>query len=297
MHPAPLIFTYISHDESRRQLAGGRTKGYSYTTEWVSLSSHAGTHLDAQWHTNSDPKSMTIDQIPLEWCYGDAVCLDLSHKAPRSWIGPRDLESACDTRQLTVQRGDILLLYTGHWNRTKGKSAYSSDNPGLNEAGVRWISKKKVKLFGIDAVAPDNPIDQTRRKFFPSHDLLRDVGIPHLENLANLDKVAGKRFVFIGFPIKLRGASAGWVRAVALLDESRDRGSRSVITRKKSYCTNFSGSTPLTFSTFFSTQCSNSVRSFFAFSPISPEGPFILAVLITSRDFRISFFTGTGASP
>ncbi|MFI5420141.1 MAG: cyclase family protein [Nitrososphaerales archaeon] len=218
-HPSPLIFTYVSHEESRQQLAGGVTKDYSYTSEWINLSSHAGTHLDAQWHTNSDPQSMTIDQIPLEWCYGDAVCLDLSHKAPQSWIDPEDLESACDSAKIMVQPGDILLLYTGHWNRSKGKPSYSSDNPGLSQAGVRWIFEKRVKLFGIDAVAPDNPVDQTERKFFPAHDLLRDFGIPHLENLANLDKVSGKRFVFMGFPIKLRGASAGWVRAVALLNE------------------------------------------------------------------------------
>jgi kynurenine formamidase len=54
---------------------------------------------------------------------------------------------------------------------------------------------------------------------YPCHEVLRDRQFIHMENLANLDQVAGKRFKFIGFPIKIRGASAAPIRAVAVLDE------------------------------------------------------------------------------
>jgi kynurenine formamidase len=175
--------------------------------------------MDAQKHTNPDPQAMTIDQLPLEWCYGDAVCIDLSDKPPKSWITADDLERACEKGNLTIHKGDILLLYTGHWNRTKDTPTYPTDNPGLTRDAVEWIIRKGVKLYGIDAVTPDNPIDQAQNLIFPTHDLLRDKGLPHIENLANLDKVVNKRFTFIGFPIKIQGASASWVRAVALFKD------------------------------------------------------------------------------
>jgi kynurenine formamidase len=40
-----------------------------------------------------------------------------------------------------------------------------------------------------------------------------------MEGLVNLDKLVGKgRFRFIGFPIKIKGGTAGPIRAVAWLD-------------------------------------------------------------------------------
>lgn len=37
-----------------------------------------------------------------------------------------------------------------------------------------------------------------------------------IKNLANLDQLAGKRFTFIGFPLRIRGGTGSPVRAVAL---------------------------------------------------------------------------------
>ncbi|MBT8220536.1 MAG: cyclase family protein, partial [Bacteroidia bacterium] len=40
---------------------------------------HSTTHIDAPWHyspTVNGKKAKTIDEIPLEWCYGDGVVLD-----------------------------------------------------------------------------------------------------------------------------------------------------------------------------------------------------------------------------
>jgi kynurenine formamidase len=68
-------------------------------------------------------------------------------------------------------------------------------------------------------VTPDNPIDQAQNRIFPCHEVLRDRQVIHMENLANLDKVVGKRFTFVGFPIKLKSASAAPIRAVAILNE------------------------------------------------------------------------------
>jgi kynurenine formamidase len=44
-------------------------------------------------------------------------------------------------------------------------------------------------------------------------------GYCHMEKLTNLDILPAVGFTFFCFPVKIRGASAGWIRAVALVDD------------------------------------------------------------------------------
>src|SRR3989440_4965449 len=54
---------------------------------------------------------------------------------------------------------------------------------------------------------------------YPCHMMCRKYGITHYENLANLDQVVGKRFTFMGFPLRIRAGTGSPVRAVALLSD------------------------------------------------------------------------------
>ena len=47
----------------------------------------------------------------------------------------------------------------------------------------------------------------------------RDIGYCHLEKLHNLEALPASGFTISCFPHKVRGASAGWTRAVAIVDE------------------------------------------------------------------------------
>ncbi len=212
-HPVPYIFPYITHEESSKEL-----NDVSYTTEWLNINSHSGTHVDTPKHFDPNPDAITAADVSLDLFYGSAVCIDLSRKDPRSWITPQDLEDACSKSDIKIKKGDIVLLYTGHWNRTNGTPEYSSGNPGLTREACLWLFEKGVKSFGIDSVTPDNPIDQSEKKIFPCHEILRDRKFVHYENLANLDKVVGKRFIFAGFPLKLESCGGAPVRAVAILE-------------------------------------------------------------------------------
>jgi kynurenine formamidase len=214
LHPTPYVFPYITHEESAKQL-----KGVSYTTEWLNINSHSATHVDSPRHADPRPTAMTIDKVPLDWLYGDAVCIDISHFAPKAWISKPDLQAAVQKSKTPIKRGDIVLLYTGHWNRTQGTPQYATDNPGMTKEACEWLADQGVKCFGVDAVTPDNPIDQAEKRIFPTHEVLRDRQFIHLENLANLDQVVDKRFTFVAFPLKLKDCSAAPVRAVAILNE------------------------------------------------------------------------------
>lgn len=209
-HLKTVVWEHHTHDETRRNFEGG----FSYKSHGILLSDHGPTHVDALSHLDPRPEAPSIDQMPLETFIGPATCIDLSGKAPRSYISAADLDAAVQHVGVSINRGDIVLFYTGTYNRLHGTPEYTSQYPGLDESASEWIVAHGLKAFGVDSPSPDNPASRT----YPCHMMCRAHGITHYENLANLDQLVGKRFTFIGLPLRLRGGTGSPVRAVALLD-------------------------------------------------------------------------------
>ena len=72
---------------------------------------HIGTHIDSWGHVK--PDAPRAEGIPIEYCYGDGVVLDLTHKAPGDEITVADIEEA--ERKLggyRIKALDIVLLRT-----------------------------------------------------------------------------------------------------------------------------------------------------------------------------------------
>jgi kynurenine formamidase len=211
-HLKTVVWEHASHAET----AGNFEGGFSFRSSGLLMSDHGPTHVDAIAHLDPDESAPTIDAMPLETFYGAATCLDLSHKEPQSYISAQDMDAAEDAADTQVQRGQILLVRTGAYDRLYGTPAYLSQYPGFDESGSTWLRDRGVKAFGVDSPSPDNPISKT----YPCHMMCRAEGITHFENLANLDQVIGRQFTFIGFPLRIRGGTGSPVRAVALVDDA-----------------------------------------------------------------------------
>jgi kynurenine formamidase len=210
-HPSVIITTYSTHDEIRE--AEGVT--FSTATLALAMGDHAGTHVDAPAHFDSRPGAMTIDQIPLENFFTEAVCLDPSHKPLKSDISVEDLEKAQETARVEIKRRDTVLLHMDFHRRCYGSPGYLTDFSGLTKQSAEWLGSKNILMFGVEAVSPGRP----GKHNFEVHNVCRDMGFTHIEGLVNLYKLVGKgRFHFIGFPLKIIGGTAGPIRAVALLD-------------------------------------------------------------------------------
>jgi len=76
--------------------------------------------------------------------------------------------------------------------------------------------------------APDAPLSYTAQRYEESgdagliwegHKASREIGYCHLEKLHNFEALPGDGFTVACFPVKIRGASAGWTRAVAIFDD------------------------------------------------------------------------------
>src|ERR671918_758151 len=73
--------------------------GLGWANETLKLSTHATTHLDAPWHyapTSEGKPARSIDEVPLEWCYGNGVVLDFRHKRDGEMITVADVQQALE---------------------------------------------------------------------------------------------------------------------------------------------------------------------------------------------------------
>jgi kynurenine formamidase len=229
--------TYLKHKEGAEYYAkfygiqpNDFREGSYAATEKVTMGTHDTTHLDAPWHfwpTSEGKPAKTIDQIPLEWCYGDGVVLDFHTKKKGEIITPDEVKKAIQQIGYNLKPFDIVLIRTDTY-KFYNEPGYENMHPGMSAEATLWLIEQGIKVMGIDAWGWDRPHEvmiqelKTGKKgeFWKAHYLGKDYEYCHLERLANLDKIP-KPFGFkvSAFPIKIEGASGAWVRAVAILDD------------------------------------------------------------------------------
>ncbi len=210
-HPPVVTTVWNDHDEMK---SAGDTK-FSSKALYLSMSDHAGTHVDAPSHFNSDPNAASIDQVPLQNFYTEAICLDLSHVPLKHEITVAEMETALQKSGQEIRAGDTVLIHMGTNDRLFGTPAYLHDFPGLHVDAVHWLADQKIVAFGVEAISPAPEGEPN----FKAHLACAERGITHMECLWNLDQLIGKgRFRFIGFPLKIRGGTASPIRAVAVFE-------------------------------------------------------------------------------
>jgi kynurenine formamidase len=200
--------------------------GVALSAEVVTLSTHSGTHVDAPSHYGpaESGTTRTIDQVPLEWCYGEGVLLDFRGHDRVAGITRADVGAELDRIGHRLQPLDIVLVMTGTDLKQPG---YENRHSGLRVDATEFLVDSGVKLIGIDAWGIDRPFELMigdaqagRAQFWESHLLGRRKEYCQIERLANLDMLPRPTgFLVSAFPVKLEGASGGWARVVAIFDE------------------------------------------------------------------------------
>jgi kynurenine formamidase len=210
-HPPVVVTVWNDHNEIK--LAG--VTRFTSKALYLSMSDHAGTHVDAPVHFNSDPNAASIDEVPLENFYTEAICLDLSHVPLKHQITVAEMEVALKQSGQEIRAGDTVLIHMGVNDRLFGSPGYLHDFPGLHVDAVHWLADHKIVAFGVEAISPAPEGEPN----FKAHLACAERGITHMECLWNLDKLVGTgRFRFIGFPLKIKGGTASPIRAVAVLE-------------------------------------------------------------------------------
>ncbi len=236
--PDPPKIDYIDHDRGAAQAAEwfdlkktDFPDGKAWANEYVTLSAHTGTHLDAPYHFGpySEGKpAKSIDQVPLEWCYSDGVVLDFSWKKTGEKITEHDIKAELKRINYTIKPFDIVMIRTDSDKKFYDKN-YGNIHPGMSAEATRYILEQGVKVTGIDAWGWDIPFPYQKEEYlkekrngilWAAHFVGKEIEYCHIEKLANLDKLPPFGFTVAVFPVKLKGASAGWARPVAIFHDA-----------------------------------------------------------------------------
>ncbi len=175
----------------------------------ISAAVHAGTHVDAPVHFV--PAGLSAAGLDLDRVHGAAVCLEVERRGGEE-ISPADLEAGGPP----PERGDIVFIRTGWDVHFAGDHERYHVHPYLSLEAAGWLLERAVKLVAVDVATPDRPEALREGPFaWPVHHLLLEGGVLIAEHLANLDRVAGRRFRAFALPIPIVGADGAPARIVA----------------------------------------------------------------------------------
>ncbi len=232
--------TYQTHGETMRELNHffpgvnaedvPGAEGFA-AAEMVTMSTHNGTHLDAPYHfhptMDGGARAITIDEVPLDWCFQPGVKLDFRDMPDGHVVSAAEVEAELRRIDHVLQPFDIVMVNTAA-GMAVGNPDYVNIGCGMGYEATMYLLERGVRVTGTDAWSWDAPFSHTARKVSESgdtsliwegHKAGRDIGYCHLEKLHNLEVLPPFGFTICCFPHKVRGASAGWTRAVAIFEE------------------------------------------------------------------------------
>jgi kynurenine formamidase len=153
------------------------------------------------------------------------VKLDFRH-FPNGYVATaQDVEAELKRIGHELKPMDIVVVNTAAGMRY-GHDDYVATGCGMGREATLYLLERGVKLTGTDAWSWDAPFVYTNEKvqetgnkklIWEGHKAGRDIGYCHLEKLHNLESLPSHGFVVNCFPVKIKAASAGWTRAVALM--------------------------------------------------------------------------------
>ena len=232
--------TYQSHHETMPEaqmffpsataenMRGG--EGFA-AAETVKLTTHNGTHLDAPWHyhptMDGGERAITIDEVPLEWCFRPGVKLDFRHFENGYVATAKDVEAELKRIGYELQPFDIVVVNTAA-GAALGDPDFVNIGCGMGYEATMYLLERGVRVTGTDAWSWDAPFKYTAERvaetgdtslIWEGHKAGADIGYCHLEKMHNLEALPPFGYTISCFPHKIKGASAGWTRAVAIIDE------------------------------------------------------------------------------
>lgn len=228
---------YMTHEDTWEQIAmffPGLTKedlpdGEGWAVESLTLSTHNGTHMDAPWHfhsTTNDGASPapSIDEAPLDLFFGSGVKLDFSKMPSGHVISAAEVETELKRIGYVLQPRDIVLVQSG---AVYGTENFTDQGVGMGAEATLYLTGCGVQVVGTDAWSWDAPFSHTAKRWaenrdpaiiWEGHKAGRIQPYYQIEKLTNLEALPAFGFTLSCFPVKIERASAGWIRAVAILD-------------------------------------------------------------------------------
>jgi kynurenine formamidase len=231
--------TYLDHQSTAHQVLsffpGMKPEelpgGEGWAVEKLEMITHNGTHLDAPYHHHSTmdggKRAITIDEVPLEWCFQPGVKLDFRHFDDGYLVTAKDVEAELERIGHELKPLEIVVINTSA-GEAYGQPDYLNKGCGMGREATLWLLERGVRITGTDGWSWDAPFSFTSQRYaetgdgsivWEGHRASMDIGYCHMEKLTNLDQLPPTGFRISCFPFKIRAASAGFIRAVAIFED------------------------------------------------------------------------------
>lgn len=186
---------YPGNPKVRIKSLRGKTSDLSEIT----FGSHTGTHVDAPRHVFKIGRG--VGELPLASFIGPCRVLDLTNVSGAIAVG--------DLQPHRIRARERILVKTK--NSQRGYKKWRDDYVWLMPDAAKFLAKKKIALFGIDALSvkqrgsPDNQ----------PHTALLSRNIPIVEGL-DLKRILPGRYFLAVLPLKFMGLDGAPARAVLM---------------------------------------------------------------------------------
>lgn len=191
--------------EALFEKVGDLENGDVYSLTKISMTTHVGTHVDCNSHTQRG--GFHTDTQDISFFAGSGIVVDCSAYGAGSEIGMECLRG-CDLSDKA-----FVLFHTG-WDQYWNAGNYWENYPVLSDELMDYLGRHPgikgigVEYGSIDAV--DDPV-LSKHGIFLKHEKLV------VENLTNLKGLLNQPFTFMALPLKLKGGDGSPVRAVAVI--------------------------------------------------------------------------------
>lgn len=240
VYPYHAPFTLSLHRRHGDPHPRPRIAESSFANEIVVMSSHSSTHIDALGHFSrcghvhggAPAQSIEtahglsrLDVTDIGPIWRSAVLLDVARYRgvdalqPAEEVTPADLEGCLQQQGLELRTGDLVLLRTGwarHWRESSLFNGSRGGLPGPGRDGAQWLIDRGAAMVGSDTPAFE-VIPSVGDSVHAM--LLVDRAIHIIENL-NLEMLGERRtgrFLFVGLPLRMVGATGSPLRPIAIL--------------------------------------------------------------------------------
>jgi kynurenine formamidase len=195
-------------------------KDHMNINRW-SVIEHSGTHIDAPLHFSAAGPS--LDTIAMSDLVVPLALIDISRRAqdnPETAVTPDDIK-AWEAANGSLPEGCCVVMNSG-WSqyfgtpRANGRGPDGKSHvPGFHLETARMLmSERNVKGIGVDTSSLDQG---SLSGAYPVHNLWLPSGRWGLENLANLDQVPAHGATIVVGAMKVKGATGGPARVIALV--------------------------------------------------------------------------------
>jgi kynurenine formamidase len=174
---------------------------------------------------NEGECAATIDEIPLEWCFQPGVELDFRHFGDGYVATASDVEAELKRIGHALKPLDIVVVNTSAGAKY-GRPDYVASGCGIGAEATLYLLAWRAG-HRHDGWSWDAHFVHTAKRYAQTDDASiiwegdeagRHIGYCHIEKLHNLEALPPTGFTVCCFPTKIERGSAGWMRAVAIID-------------------------------------------------------------------------------